>query len=58
MKTLLDLEDPHYWGHPLIVAIHHRSIKAVQMVLDHGADLNSPQHIHYWPLYAAVRETK
>ncbi|CAH8837501.1 unnamed protein product [Trichobilharzia szidati] len=55
LNSKVDVNPPSYWGSPLIYATQNESLHAMEVLIDAGASLNSPERSGLCPLHIAIQ---
>ncbi|KAF6773277.1 hypothetical protein AHF37_07234 [Paragonimus kellicotti] len=55
LSSGVDVNPLSYWGSPLMYATQNENLGAMQLLIDAGAGLNSPDRSGFCPLHVAVR---
>nr|CAH8838251.1 unnamed protein product [Trichobilharzia regenti] len=55
LNSKVDVNPPSYWGSPLIYATQNESLHAMEVLIEAGASLNSPERSGLCPLHIAIQ---
>lgn len=56
LKCGVNVDPPSYWGSPLMYATQNERLGAMKLLIDAGAQLNSPDRTGLCPLHVAVQK--